>query len=81
MSRHAQPPPGGGAAVTANAPGGRVSEAQDTSAKAIHLHLARMAGVDVDLILGDLAQMGWSITDDDVEFLAEFPLARSGAGR
>lgn len=53
-----------------------------TSAKAMHLHLARLAGVDVDLILGDLAQMGWTLTDDDVEIISEFARSpRIGAVR
>ena len=52
------------------------STQNSTSAKQIHLHLARMAGVDVDLILGDLAQMGWTITDDDVEIISEFARSR-----
>ena len=46
----------------------------------MHLRLARMAGVHIDLILGDLAQMGCTLTDDDVEFLAEFPARMTGAG-
>lgn len=52
-----------------------------TSGKQIHLHLARLAGVDVDLILGDLAQMGWTITDDDIDLILGLSLSRPGADR
>lgn len=47
----------------------------------MHLRLARMAGVDVDLILGDLAQMGWTVTQDDIEILSTFARGRIGADR
>ena len=57
------------------------SEQNNTSAKAMHLHLARLAGVDVDTILGDLAQMGWTLTADDIEIISEFARSRIGAVR
>lgn len=57
------------------------STEKDSTGKQMHLHLARLAGVDIDLILGDLAAMGWALSDDDAEFLAEFPARMTGAGR
>lgn len=76
MRRESGPPKG-----TASQTPAKKSDTQITSAKAMHLHLARMAGVDVDTILGDLAQMGWAITADDVEIISEFARARIGAVR
>ena len=76
MTRESGPPKG-----TAPRTPAKESDTQITSAKAMHLHLARMAGVDVDTILGDLAQMGWTLTADDVEIISEFARGRMEAVR
>lgn len=77
MTRESGPPKG----TAPRTPAKESDTPQGSTAKAMHLHLARLAGVDVDTILGDLAEMGWTLTADDVEIISEFARGRMEAVR